>query len=343
MKETKLQWADSLRALATISVIILHVTAPLLTSMDFLADWWIGNIIQSLVRFSVPIFFMLTGALLFDKEYPVGIFLKKRFFRVIIPFLFWSIPYILFGLTLKILHKEELDFFKVFIFIINQFKNGSSYHLWFVYTLLGIYLFIPIISKWIRNSTNKEILYFLILWLVTILFTYPILSIFKTKIDFSYFTGFLGYTVLGYYLKKINFKSSEKKDFIAIILFFTGLAITIMGTYFLFKLKGKMDELYYEYLTLNVLMCSIGIYLYIKDKEIKNQFVLKLLNLMNEFSYGIYLAHVLILILLTKAGITCFFINPLIGIPLTSLLCLTLSTLIVFLVNKLPFGKYISG
>lgn len=343
MMENKLQWADNLRSLATIAVIILHVTAPLLTSMESLTNWWIGNIIESSVRFSVPVFFMLTGALLFDKEYSIGSFLKRRFFRVILPFLFWSIPYILFGLTLKILHKEELNFFKVFIFIIDQFKNGSSYHFWFVYTLLGIYFFIPIISKWIRNSTNNEILYFLILWLITVLFTYPILSIFKTKIDFSYFTGFLGYTVLGYYLKKINFDSFRKKDLIAIGLFITGLVITIIGTYFLFKLKEKMDELYYEYLTLNVLMCSIGVYLFIKDKNIKNLFILKFLNLMNKFSYGIYLVHVLVLTFLTKAGITCLFIHPLIGIPLTSILCLTFSTLIINVVNKLPYGKYISG
>lgn len=343
MKETKLQWADSLRALATIAVIILHVTAPLLTSMESLTDWWIGNIIESSVRFSVPIFFMLTGALLFDKEYAINTFLKKRFFRVIIPFLFWSIPYILFSLTLKVMHKEDLDFFKVFTFIIDQFKNGSSYHLWFVYTLLGIYLFTPIIGKWIRNSTNKEILYFLILWLITVLFTYPFLSTFETKIDLSYFTGFLGYTILGYYLKKIKFDSSQKKDSIAILLFFTGLIVTIIGTYFLFILKGEKDELYYQYLTLNVLMCSIGIYLYIKDKTIKNQYTLRLLNLMNRFSYGIYLVHVLVLTFLTKAGITCFFIHPLIGIPVNTLLCLIFSVLIIYIVNKLPYGKYISG
>ncbi|UKJ08257.1 acyltransferase [Solitalea lacus] len=343
MKETKLQWADSLRALTTIAVIILHVTAPLLTSMESLTDWWIGNIIESLVRFSVPVFFMLTGALLFDKEYSISIFLKKRFFRVVIPFIFWSIPYILFSLTLKVMHKEHLDYFQVFTFIIDQFKNGSSYHLWFVYTLLGIYLFTPIISKWIRSSTNKEILYFLIIWLITVLFTYPILSIFETKVDLSYFNGFLGYTILGYYLRKVNFESTRKKDSIAIFLFFPGLIITIAGTYFLFILKGEKDELYYSYLTFNVLMCAIGVYLYVKDKYVKNQFILKFLNLINRFSYGIYLVHVLILIFLTKAGITCFFIHPLIGIPATTILCLTFSVLIIYIVNKLPYGKYISG
>jgi surface polysaccharide O-acyltransferase-like enzyme len=343
MKETKLQWADSLRALATIAVIVLHVTAPLLTSMESLTDWWIGNIIESSVRFSVPVFFMLTGALLFDKEYPIGIFLKKRFFRVIVPFIFWSMIYILFSLLIKTLHNEQLDFCKVVMFIIDQYKNSSSYHLWFVYTLLGIYLFIPIISKWINNSTNKEILYFLLLWLTTVLFAYPILSIFKTKIDFSYFTGFLGYTILGYYLRKIKFKNSQKKDFIAIVLFLIGLIITILGTYFLFKINGEMDELYYEYLTLNVLMCSIGIYLYVKDKNIKNQSVLKFLNLINRFSYGIYLVHILVLIFLTKAGITCFFINPIIGVLLTTALCLIVSCLIIYGLSKLPYGKYISG
>jgi surface polysaccharide O-acyltransferase-like enzyme len=97
---------------------------------------------------------MLTGALLFDEEYSLDTILKKRFFRVIIPFIFWSISYILFSITLKILHNGELDFFNVFTFVIDQLKNGSSYHLWFVYMLLGIYLFIPIIGKWIRYSTN---------------------------------------------------------------------------------------------------------------------------------------------------------------------------------------------
>ncbi|MFL9831939.1 acyltransferase family protein [Flavobacterium sp. ST-87] len=343
MKETKLQWADILRTIATIAVIILHVTAPLLTSMESLTNWWIGNIIESSVRFSVPVFFMLTGALLFDKEYPLNTFLKKRFFRVIIPFLFWSIVYISFSLTLKVLHNEELHFFNVLNFVIDQFKNGSSYHLWFVYTLLGIYLFTPIISKWIRNSSNKEILYFLIIWSLTVLYTYPVLSIFDTKIDLSHFTGFLGYTILGYYLRMISFENSNKKDFIAIAMFLTGLIITMTGTFLLYKLKGEMDELFYEYLTLNVLMCSIGMYMYIKDKNVKNQYILKFLNLMNRFSYGIYLVHVLVLTFLTKAGITCFFIHPLIGVPVTSLLCLSFSVLIVYIINKLPYGKYVSG
>lgn len=343
MKETKLQWADSLRALSTIAVIVLHITSPLLTSMKSLTNWWIGNIIESSVRFSVPVFFMLTGALLFDKEYTIGVFLKKRFFRVIIPFLFWSIPYILYSLAIKVVHKENLDLFIVFTFVIDQFKNGSFYHLWFVYTLLGIYLFTPVIGKWIRNSTSKEILYFLIIWLLTVLFTYPFLSVFETKIDLSNFSGYLGYCILGYYLRKVNIQNTLKKDIIAIFLFFTGLIITIAGTYFLFLLKGEKDELYYSYLTLNVLMCAIGVYLYIKDKYVKNQSVSKFLRVMNKFSYGIYLAHVLILTILTKAGITCFFIHPLIGIPLTTVLCLTFSTLTIFLVKKLPYGKYISG
>mgnify|MGYP003582537412 CR=1 FL=1 len=343
MSETKLQWAENLRALATISVIVLHVTAPLLTSIGSLTSWWIGNIIESSVRFSVPIFFMLTGSFLFDKDYSTEIFLKKRFLRVVVPFLFWSIIYILFNLTLKLKHQESLDFYSVLTFITDQLKNGSSYHLWFVYTLLGIYLFIPIISKWIRNSTNSEILYFLVIWAITVLFTYPLLSIFETKIDLSYFTGFLGYTILGYYLRKMNFERSKKKDSIAIFLFSSGLIITISGTYFLFNLKGEKNELFYNYLTLNVLMCSIGIYLFFKDKYVKNQFVLKCLNLLNSYSYGIYLAHVLILALLTKAGINCFFIHPLVGIPLTTVVCLLASAIIVYVINKLPFGKYISG
>lgn len=61
------------------------------------------------------------------------------------------------------------------------------------------------------------------------------------------------------------------------------------------------------------------------------------------YGYGIYLSYVFIINLLTRQGITCYTINPVIGIPLTSILCITVVALLTIIINKIPFGKYVSG
>jgi surface polysaccharide O-acyltransferase-like enzyme len=343
MQEEKLVWADNVRAIATVAVILLHVSAPLVPREGFNFDWWTGNLVQSLVRFCVPEFFMLTGLLLFDKQYELFSFLKKRFSRIIIPFLFWSFFYILFDIGLKIRHGEKLDLLSAIGFIINQYKTGSYYHLWFIYVMIGLYLITPMISGWIRACSNREILYFLVIWSVTLMLKYPIFFYFKTNIDLSYFTGYLGFMVLGYYLGRRIIINKKKKDLIAIGLFLYGILVSIFGTYFLFNGSGKLDELYYEYLTPNVSASAIGVFLFFKDKQLDNSFLKRIRNYISKYSYGIYLCHVLVLIALYKIGITCDFLNPLIGLPLTTILCISISCLLIAVIKKLPLGKYVSG
>lgn len=92
---SEIVWMNNLRALATFSVIVLHVTFPILYNYGTINinDWQVGNFFDSLVRFCVPVFLMLTGALLLGKPIEIASFFKKRFVRVLFPFLFWSSIY----------------------------------------------------------------------------------------------------------------------------------------------------------------------------------------------------------------------------------------------------------
>lgn len=90
-------YADILRVGALIGVVFLHSAAPpmyLFNSIDP-SWWWIANIIDAGTRWSVPIFLMLSGMLLLDTKYdePMSLFFKKRFNKVILPFLVWSVIY----------------------------------------------------------------------------------------------------------------------------------------------------------------------------------------------------------------------------------------------------------
>jgi surface polysaccharide O-acyltransferase-like enzyme len=343
INENKEFWLNDLRAYATIAVVLLHITAPVVYKFGTVSklDWWVGNIIDSTTRFCVPIFLMLTGALILPKKYELGDFLKKRILRILPPFLFWSIIYILYNFPSEYPKGVDLTIIGSIKYIIMSFKNGASYHLWYVYMIIGIYLFIPIISKWIINSTKNEITYYVLIWFIVILINLPFFIKSKPNIDLTYFSGFLGYPILGYLLTvKIPDNKLKLYPHLSFIL---GTSITIIGTYLLTKNKGQFISDFYSFLSPNVIIASIGIFLFFKQSNFKNRFLTAMTNFISTYSYGIYLAHIFVLNLLLKVGISWTFINPIIGILLTTLLCLTISSIIIYIINKIPYGRYISG
>lgn len=225
----------------------------------------------------------------------------------------------------------------------NQLHYGSANHLWFVYMILGIYLFLPIINSWIMNSEINDLLYYLLLWVLTLFIALPFKTVLGFNIGLYYFSGYLGYLILGYYLSQCNFHQFRFINISIFILFIVGFLITFFGTYLLTEESKAFNGSFYEYLTPNVLFMSIAVFVFGKNLIIKNVLLLKIIYLINKFSFGIFLIHVLILILLRKINIYWDSLQPFFSIPLTVIICLVISLAIVFIINKFPYGKYISG
>lgn len=339
MKHENLTWIDALRVLATFSVILLHVAAPILYEYGSVPDfnWWTGNVYDSMVRFCVPIFLMISGALILSRSYEsIGVYLKKRVLRIVLPFLFWSIIYLSGDLIFQVFRDYDMTV-KEFIFF--RLKEGASYHLWYLYLLIGLYLFFPVIGTWLNNSKPSEINYFLGLWLLTVVAQLPVIKDYFPSIELSYFSGYIGFPILGYYLNKTSFSFNNKKT-IYVLSILTGILITLFGTYFVTKSKGIFYEYFYSYLSPNVILVAAGIFLLFKDFVRLNS---KIILFFSRYSYGVYLIHVLVLAILKASGLSYDFIQPAIGIPIISVLCFIISTLIIYGINKLPLGKYISG
>ena len=337
-------WINNLRLIAMFAVVILHTASPLLFyhKGNPMQDWLIADIYNALVRFAVPVFVMITGALLLHRDYELGDFLKKRLGRLILPFLFWSTVYILYRC-----YNEEFVFtdniWANIKLILLQFQTGAYYHLWYVYLLIGLYLFIPILGKFVRQASEKELLYFLCIWFLTVLISKPYLSSFDTAIDLHNFTGYVGYLVLGYYLtyKKFHIRGLV---YIAAATFLVTALIIIAGTHYLLLKSYEISTFFYEPISPFIILLSASAFLTAKHTAIKlNPALNKIAQNAGKFTLGIYFSHALILTLFDLAEINYTIFNPIFSIPVIALSCFLLSWLLVYLMSKIPFIKHLVG
>jgi len=345
MGQDKKEWISNSRVLATVCVVLLHVTSSALYKYNQVPNfhWWIGNVYDSFVRFSVPLFLMITGALLLGKQHEYPIFLKKKVLRIFLPFVFWTTIYIGYNFLEPPQFNGKLASQSNFEWILQQAQDGSSYHLWYMYMLLGIYVAMPLFAKIIAKVRKSYLELFLLIWVLFISLSASYTSNSNFEWNLWYYLGYLGYVILGYYLSIINTKS-KRVSTLALITFIIGLFVTFYGTFYYTDKTGVFCKYYYSYLNPNVLLMATSVFVLLKNAEIKLNGVIKSArNIIDKHSYGIYLSHILVLNYLIMYGVDWNLIHPLIGIPLTTIITLIVSVAIVYLISKIPLGKYISG
>ena len=155
--------ADLIRAVGMFLVILLHSAVephPIVTVPDQaeVIRWWTVTIYDTLSQPGVPLFVLVSGALLLQpyKKEPVKVFLKKRINRIALPFLFWSAIYFVYRSVLG----EALNVTS----IIHGLQTGAFYHFWFIYMIFGIYLITPFLRLIIAQASRNLLKYGLILW-----------------------------------------------------------------------------------------------------------------------------------------------------------------------------------
>jgi len=347
-KPQRLDWINNLRVLAMFLVVILHTTSPMLMAYGKAPNryWLIADFYNALSRFGVPVFVMITGALLLSRDYELGDFLKKRLWRIIPAFLFWSLVYVAYAW-----YDEDITFtadaWVNIKMVLHQLKFGASYHLWYVYMLIGLYFVIPILSKFVRNATETQLLYFLILWLGAMIISQPYFSRYNPQIDLHNISGYMGYLVLGYYLSKKQFPAWVTARWFG-MLFLISLFVIVAGTYFACETYRGLSTIFYEPISPPIVILSASIFMVFRLSRLTlSPKIKKVVHFAGVYTYGIYLSHALILTILGDPDyhlhMDYTFCAPFISIPLTALICYCLSLLLVWLLSKLPFvGKWIA-
>lgn len=348
-QERTIGWIDSLRALSVIAVILVHVSTPVVKMIYGvnMSYWWIGNIIDSSIRFCVPVFLMISGALLLGKDYSLSEFYKKRFLRVLLPFVFWFVIYLFYSWLIEKPINRPHGVENVQIWAINLFfEKGISKHFWYIYMIIVLYIFMPFIGFGIKKLKEKSIIYLLIGWvLLNLLHTSEMIktSNLPVIIDKGYlYFRYIGYLILGFYLSKKDFSSQNSKITCA-ILFLLSILITALATYYASNHTKSLDLRFYNYLAINSTLQSIALFIWVMQSHITNKLLARIRTIISEYSYGIYLVHIIVIGVFFLNGIFWTMAHPLISVPLITFACLFVSTIIIYLLRKIPFGSYISG
>jgi len=152
-------WLDNARILAIFAVIFVHVSVgvPWHSEPGSLL-WFYGTGCDVLVRWCVPVFVMVSGALLLapHETETLGDFFKKRMGRVLVPILFWSLLYIVWGYF-----HENVQVPFTFSYVVGKLASGKPYyHMWFIYMLLGLYLFTPVFRVIVAHMKTRDLVVF---------------------------------------------------------------------------------------------------------------------------------------------------------------------------------------
>lgn len=328
---------DELRILATLAVIMIHVSAAPVQGFGVLSplNWAIGCAYASPVRCAVPLFFMLSGILLIPKAQDPWTFLQRRMSRVLVPFLVWSLVYLMVPASGGVGDWPQRS--------LHALLYGASYHLWFVYTLIGAYLAMPIIGPWARSAGTGGTRYFLVVWGLALTLGATRWRPLLDRMELGLFMGYLGYAVLGYHLSQLPVDQRRWRWWGA-VLSIAGMGATAAGTYWVSAQQGRFVEDLFRYLSPNVAIASVGVMMLWRADALPTLDRWPAARrAMAECSYGVYLVHVLVLLGLVRVGLDWRTLHPLLGIPITTLACFLLSMAFVRAVRSLPFGDKLVG
>lgn len=334
----RILYFDWLRVYATIMVVTIHVGANFVgvNYTEGLSGWTAANFYESLARSSVPLFVMISGALLLSSKQEINYshFLRKRVSKILIPLVAWSFIYYCYKVFVGnwIAEFSIAEFFRLFL------TNGISVHFWFMYMILGLYFTTPIIKVFIQHARRKDVEYFLLLWLYASVivkfmkFHYNL----SFNIELFHVTNYIGYFVLGFYLATYPLKVWWTRIGYAFALL--GISLTFFLTYyFTLAHQGDPQLFWYEYHSPNVLLASVGLFLVFKHLFSKRQ-IGRFLGTVNSLSFGIYLLHILVMYMLTDTSVmrSIDSQHPLIAIPSEVFVVILLSGAISFVISKLP-------
>lgn len=363
----RIVFLDYLRFMACFMVILVHCIEPFYiggegTLVKNVSDAAWVTFLDSALRAAVPLFVMASSYLLFPLKYDTAIFFRKRFVRVFIPLIAWTLLYALipyYGSSEGFSREANLQGLLVNF-------NPHAGHLWFVYMLLGVYLVMPLLSPWIEKVSKRGEEAFLCLWgFTTLVPFFRQLSVRLTGSDalwgeaswnefgaLYYVSGFIGYVVLGHYIRTYLKDWSWKRTLaVALPVWAAGYAVTAGWFWGMmpesFPVEGPIDivvdlETSWVFTATGVAMTSFAYFMVIKKLSSSGWLYRNLVLPVSKVSYGVYLMHMFILVFFNQI-VSAWGLSTPLHILVTAVLTFTVSSVAAKVLSLVPGSRYLIG
>lgn len=286
-------YLDLARCIAILLVIGLHIISPYIIVPGYYGSkkWLLWLAANELFRAGVPLFFMISGYLMLNVPEPDDVltFYKKRLPRLLIPLLCWNAVYVCYN---AVSGGGELT---VKRFVDSLLNNGSAYQMWYVYTLLGVYLMAPFLQRIVRSCRRRDLL----VLLVIVLFPGTIRPMINTFLPVTVYLfgplmeGYLGYFLLGYLLGTVQLSAGQRWT-----AYLLGLLGAVAG--FTVNLRASsaeaIDLVFNQAYSINHYLCAAAIFIACKQLcHAPGERTAALLARASGLVFGVYWVHAMLL------------------------------------------------
>ena len=316
----RIEYLDYLRVIATAAVVLLHISIQGWGDVDVQSgQWMVYNVWNGLVRWCVPVFVMISGALFLNPKKKVSVYRlwTRNIPRILTAFLFWSVIYALYHLATR---------------------SGWTGHTFAMAVLTGMVL--SLFFGFLIPTLRHQVIPFS----VALAESDTIHALLKDYDSMRIYLplGYTGYFALGYYLYKRNLTPGER--IVIYVLGVAGFLLTITGTAVLSRNLAKANSAWYEYVSLNVLLESMAVFVLVRySSRYWKEKARNLLTAMADKTFGIYLIHLLLVEFLADIiGLKSTLFTPVLSVPLLAALTFAVSYFAAKGLKRLGrFSRYI--
>lgn len=327
---------DTLRVAAAFAVVLLHVCAGVVNAgpTEHASGWWLADVIESATRWCVPVFVMVSGALLLGR--PISSpreFYRRRGARLLVPLLAWSAVYAALSAYLS----RDLEWTTVARAIMTEVPY---YHLWYLYMLVGLYLVVPFLRAFVASASPALIGWFLIVGFALavsddVASRVPggtAASIFVVR-----FLLYVPYLVAGHFLRGLPASAPPPR---VLLLSIAGGCVAVIAL-LVGLLAPRLDhlswEIMYSYLNPLVVLMSLCVFRIGITQPLRSARAIALVRRIAPLTLGVYLVHPLWLEGMRRVGLYGSALHPAFGIPVTALLAFGLSCFTTAALAKVPY------
>lgn len=331
----RILWLDITRIIAIFLVVFAHTIGtnnwtPVVTQSDKILNAFYA----SLLELNVPLFLMISGALLLHKQEPYTAFFTRRFSKILIPWILWAGLYVAWMMFINGFETASLARI-YYVTLVSQF--------WFMPLIVGIYLLTPLLRLWLDKAKFQDIMYALVLWVTVYSLAPLILNVFISSytIPYPFVLEHIGYFLLGYAVMQWKTNQIQKKVLIAIIL----SCITANALGILYSTREVMDYFWYN-ISVFVVIATTASFALLKSvfqtyspPESTRRY--QVLVMLSNASFGIFLSHMLIFAIV-KTLIPAYPL-PYAGFTLLpAILLYSVSVLVIVGIQKTPLKKILA-